>query len=326
MGRLMVSVRSSSNERGGPFRRVAASCFALALCCLGVSACSGLPGKDLQALGSEVTPASVNFAQLATDARRAKAAYLNEAGIRAAYPNTVHVASPGGKDVQYFIERDDKARTQIVTVRGTADKQNLKQDFNDRVREDRRIKIPVHSGFDDDARAIYADATPFLKKGYATYMIGHSLGGAVVSLLGIYAIEDGFEVKNITTFGEPRFTTADGAAQLSFLPLLRVVDEYDVIPLLPTSSSGKYGDYEQVGPEVILLKGPYYVYLPAPAAREISVGEFWRDLKLVNLQDHNMGAYEAAIAGKLSGAQQVPYNARERYAALHKTAQSLKSQ
>lgn len=294
------------------------------LCLLGVAACSGLPGRELQSLGSEITPVSVNFAELAVDARRAAAAYLSEAGIRAAYPNTVHVASPGGKDVQYFIERDDMARTQIITVRGTDDDKNLKQDFNYRVREDRRIKIPVHSGFDSDARTIYADAAPFLKKGYSTYMVGHSLGGAVVSLLGIYAIEDGYQVKKITTFGQPRFTTTEGAAQLSFLPLLRVVDEYDVIPLLPAATGGKFGDYDQVGPEVILLKGPYYVYLTAPVAREVAVGEFWRDLKLVNLQDHKMAAYEAGIADKLKAAQQVPYDARQRYAALHKTIQSLK--
>lgn len=322
----MVLVKKSSNERGRPLRRAAAPAFLLLLCCLGVSACSSLPGQELQALGSEVTPVSVNFAELEVAARRASAAYLGEAAIRAAYPNTVHVASPGGKAVQYFIERDDKARTQIITVRGTDDHLNLKEDFNVRVREDRKIKIPVHTGFDEDARAIYADAAPFLKKGYATTMVGHSLGGAVASLLGIYAIEDGYQVKKITTFGAPRFTTTQGAAQLSFLPLFRVVDEYDLIPLVPAAEGGKYGDYDQVGPEVILLKGPYYVYLSAPVAREVAIGEFWRDMKLVNLQDHKMAAYEAAIANKLKGAKQVPYDARQRYAALHKTVQSLKQQ
>lgn len=324
----MAATTALSGKRGGRFFRAAASAVALAVCCLGVSACSSISNRELQALGSEITPVSVNFAELAVEARRAKAAYLTEAGIRAAYPNTVHVASPGGKGVQYFIERDDKARTQIITVRGTDDKLNLKEDFNLRVREDRTIKIPVHSGFDSDARAIYADATPFLKKNYTTYMVGHSLGGAVVSLMSLYAIEDGYQVKKITTFGEPRFTTTEGAAQISFLPLLRVVDEYDAIPLLPANAtgSGKFGDYEQVGPEVILLEGPYYAYLTAPVAGEISVGEFWRNLSLVNLQDHKMGAYEARIASKLKASQEVPYDARKRYAALHKTVQSLKSE
>ena len=321
-----MTLTETFTERGRQARRVAAPVLVLMLCLLGLSACGSLPTKELEALGSGITPQSVNFAELAVDAKRARAAYLSPAGIRAAYPNTVHIASPGGKDVQYFIERDDKARTQIVTVRGTKGDENLREDFDVKVREDRRIKIPVHSGFDADARAIYADAAPLLKKGYTTTMVGHSLGGAVATILAIYAIEDGHKVKKITTFGEPRFTTAEGAAQLSFLPLLRVVDEYDIVPLLPTASNGKFGDYEQVGPEVILLEGPYYVYLPAPVAREVSVGEFWRDAKLVNLQDHKMTAYEARIATKLKGSKQVPYDARKRYAALHKTVQSLKQQ
>lgn len=319
-----MAFSNPSTERRRALRRVVAPVMALLLCCFGVAACSGLPGKELETLGSQVIPQSVDFSELAVDAKRARAAYLSEAGIRAAYPNAVHVATPGGAGVQYFIEQDNKARTQIITVRGTDGKVNLREDFDVKVREDRRIKIPVHSGFDADARAIYADAAPLLKKGYATSLVGHSLGGAVAAIIGIYAIEDGYAVKKITTFGEPRFTTAQGAAQLSFLPLQRVVDEYDIVPLLPTSADGTSGDYEQVGPEVILLEGPYYVYLPAPVAREVSVGEFWRDVKLANLQDHKMAAYEARIAAKLKGSKQVPYDARKRYAALHKTVQSLK--
>ncbi len=326
MARHAAALDQTFAGTGWMARRAAAPVLALLLCLLGLTACGSLPAKELEALGSVITPQSVNFSELAVDAKRARAAYLSPAGIRAAYPNTVHIASPGGKDVQYFIERDDKARTQIITVRGTKGDVNLKEDFDVKVREDRQIKIPVHSGFDADARAIYADAAPLLKKGYTTTMVGHSLGGAVVSLLGIYAIEDGHEVKKITTFGQPRFTTTQGASQLSFLPLLRVVDEYDIIPLLPNAAHGKFGDYEQVGPEVILLQGPYYVYLPAPVAREVSVGEFWRDVDLVNLQDHQMAAYEARISTKLKGSQQVPYDVRKRYAALHKTVQSLKGQ
>lgn len=321
----MMPGKKSCGEDRRPLRRAGLWCVALALCGLGVSACSSLPSGELQALGSGITPVSVNFAELEVDAQRARTAYLSEAAIRAAYPNTVHVASPGGKGVQYFIERDDKAHTQIITVRGTAGHENLKEDFDVRVREDRRIKIPVHAGFDADARAVYTDAAPLMKKGYATYVVGHSLGGAIAAIFGIYAIEDGYQVKKITTFGEPRFTTTQGAAQLSFLPLLRVVDEYDIVPLIPTSDNAKFGDYEQVGPEVTLLEGPYYSYLPAPVAREISVGEFWRDMALVNLQDHKMTAYEARIAAKVNGSKQVPYDARKRYAALHKTVQSLKS-
>ena len=38
----------------------------------------------------------------------AKAAYAKPAQIKSAYPKTIRVATPGGRDVQYFVERDDK--------------------------------------------------------------------------------------------------------------------------------------------------------------------------------------------------------------------------
>lgn len=311
---------------GGSLWRAAASALVLLVGLVSVTACSGVPGKELQAIGSELTPQSVDFTGLVSDAQMALAAYQKEPAIRAAYPKTVRVASPGTRDVQYFIVRDDKARTQYISVRGTADDLNIREDFDLKVREDRKIKIPVHSGFDADARAVYGDAKSNLKKGYSTYFIGHSLGGAVAAVAAIYAIEDGFDVKRVTTFGQPRFTTTKGVQQLSFLPLLRVVDENDLVPLLPPgiSLNDGLGHYEQVGPEVLLLEGQEFVYLPAPAASELSLGEFWRDLGVADLQDHKLREYIARLTAKERGAKQVTYNSREHYAALRKSAQSLK--
>jgi hypothetical protein len=45
----------------------------------------------------------------------------------------------------------------------------------------------------------------------------------VAAILTIYMIEDGVEVVRVVTFGQPRFTTADGVKRLSFLSLARVV-------------------------------------------------------------------------------------------------------
>ena len=115
------------------------------------------------------------------------------------------------------------------------------------MRDDRATKIPIHTGFDQDARAVWKDAQPYLKNGYQTYLVGHSLGGAVAAILGIYMIEDGYKVDKIYTYGQPRFTTATGVAQLGFLPLMRVVDENDLVPLLPPGLmvNKKYGPYSR---------------------------------------------------------------------------------
>src|SRR4029079_2312306 len=191
-------------------------------------------------------------------------------------------------DVRYFLERNDKARTQFSTVRGTANNINFSEDFDVSVREDRKVKIPVHAGFDLAARAIYQDVSPYLKSGYKTYLSGHSLGGAVAAILTIYLIESGVDVVRAVTFGQPRFTTADGVKQLGFLPLARVVDENDIVPMVPPATliHPVFGPYEHVGSEVILLSGREIVYLPAHDANRLSIGEFWRSISFADLKDH----------------------------------------
>lgn len=314
-----------STARGrGPrpaLRQVAAALVSLSL----LAGCASLPKGELQTLGSEIVHEKIDFATLEVNAKRAKAAYAPAAQIRSAYPKTLRVATPGGRDVQYFVERDDTARVQYITVRGTMDDTTLKEDFDTRVRDDRATKIPVHSGFDADARAVWKDAQPYLKNGYQTYLVGHSLGGAVAAILGIYMIEDGYKVDKIYTYGQPRFTTSQGVAQLGFLPLLRVVDENDLVPLLPPGmmSNKKYGPYQQVGPEVILLDGPDYVYLPNQAASELSLGEFWRDLHVADLKDHKLDRYIRRIEDKITGSREVAYNARENYIAKQKAVATL---
>jgi triacylglycerol lipase len=156
---------------------------------------------------------------------------------------------------------------------------------------------------------------PYLKPGYKTYVTGHSLGGAVAAILTIYMIEDGVEVVRVVTFGQPRFTTADGVKRLSFLPLARVVDENDIVPMVPpaTATDPRFGPYEHVGPEVILLEGRDIVYLPSHDANRISLGEFWRSVSFADLKDHEMKKYLKRIADKTKGTTEVPYNEREKF-------------
>lgn len=279
---------------------------------------------ELKSLGSTVTPVSVDFNDIQTYAFRARAAYDTPAAIQSKYPATVKVNTPGKSATQYFVERNDKQRTQTITVRGTADQINRKEDFNIRIRSDSKLDIPVDSGFDDVARALYADMKPVLKPGYKTYLAGHSLGGAVVVLLAIALNEDGYDVERIVTFGQPKFTTAAGVARIGFLPLTRMVNENDIIPLLPPPSLrnlGK-GPFEHVGPEIVLLEGKNYAYLPSHAAERLSTGENWIALFNSDLQDHKMDSYLKRIAAKLQGAVEVPYNQREKYVAKRPVTQA----
>jgi len=285
----------------------------LAVCVSLLTACASISVNELRITGSKITPENINFSELYAYAERSNAAYKTEAVIRSKYPLTVRVNAPAQTAVRYFLERNDKTHTQFITVRGTANNQNFSEDLNIAVRDDRSVGIPVHAGFDLAARSIYDDVGPYLKSGYKTYVTGHSLGGAVAVILALYLIEDGIEVERVVTFGQPRFTTADGVRRLSSLPLTRVVDENDVVPMVPpaTATDPRFGPYEHVGPEVILLEGRNFVYLSSHDATRIALGEFWRSVSFANLKDHEMNKYLTRIASKTKGSTEVPYNDRE---------------
>jgi hypothetical protein len=282
---------------------------------MAISGCAGGSMTVVNSIGSKLYPANIDFSSIYLQAKRANIAYDSAKTIKAKYPMTVRVRAPSNESVLYFLERDDNRQEQIITVRGTDNDVNLAEDMNITVRYDRPIKIPVHEGFDRATRSIYADVKPYLKTNYKTYIVGHSLGGAVAAILAIYLIEDGVPVERVVTFGQPRFTTADGVKELGFLPLTRVVDENDIVPMVPPyfAIDAKFGPYEQVGPEVILLDGEDFVFLPLHDANRISIGEFWRTLTYDNVRDHHIRNYLKRISDKIDASKQVPYDDREKF-------------
>lgn len=289
---------------------------ALAALGLLVAACAGISSAELQSLGARLDVGEVDFASIHSYAERAHTAYAAEAVIRERYPKTVRIHEPSETEVLYFLERDEQARVQTIAVRGTVSGKNFAEDFDVHLEDDLAAGIPVHAGFDNVAEAMYADLKPYLRKDHAVRVTGHSLGGAIAALLAIYLVKDGYQLEKVVTFGQPRFTTATGVGALGYLPMLRVVDEYDLVPLIPPAlfGRGKHGPYEHVGPEVILLEGPHYVYLESHNANRLALGEFWRVTDFANVDDHKMANYLERIGPKTKGATAVPYNQREKYA------------
>jgi hypothetical protein len=282
---------------------------------LAIAGCADGSMTVVNAVGSRLYSANIDFASAYLQAKRAGVAYDNEKTIRIKYPMTVRVRAPDNSRVLYFLERDDKRHEQFITVRGTDNNTNWAEDMDIAVRYDRPLKIPVHQGFERAARAVYDDVKPYVKLDYKTFVVGHSLGGAVAAILAIYLIEDGVPVEHVYTFGQPRFTTADGVRQLGFLPVTRFVDENDIVPQVPPyfTIDSPFGPYEQVGPEVILLDGKDFVFLPIHDANRISIGSFWRTLTFDSVKDHEISLYQKRISDKIDGSKQVPYDDRERF-------------
>lgn len=257
----------------------------------------------------------VDFNQVVWYAKRAAMAYQTEAEIRQAFPDTVLVATTPNSDVLYFLERDQVQNRQIISIRGTANLRNISEDAEYIPSRNPKLGIYVHSGFDEDTFHIFKDLLPHLNPEQPVYLTGHSLGAAISLLLMMYLQEEGFEIGPSINFGQPKVTNHAGAEKYRALPLLRVVDENDVVPLVPPVDflDSVHGAYEHLGPEVMLLMGNYYTYQTHHQVERFRDDSFWHNLGDESISAHFMKHYLQNIDSKLTLAISVPYEQREQY-------------
>lgn len=258
---------------------------------------------------------SVQFNEIYWYAKRAKAAYGNETTIRDDFPETVRIHTLPKSNIQYFLEYHSAEALQVVSVRGTENIKNWQADADYVQAKDGKLGIYVHKGFDHATRELYHDVSAEIKKGYRLRTTGHSLGAAVSTLLMMYLQHDGIEIDKSINFGQPKFTNKNGVEKYRSLPLLRVVDENDVVPLVPpvTLVDSIHGRYQHLGPEVILLQDQYYTFVDEQAAEQESIGSFWKDLGHESVKEHFMDNYIKNIEAKLKAATPVPYADRHKY-------------
>ncbi|MFT4888631.1 MAG: putative lipase [Pseudohongiellaceae bacterium] len=251
-----------------------------------------------------------DFNEINWYAGRANSAYQCASEIQKKYPNTVHVSSLETIDVQYFLETFSSEKVQVVSVRGTANLKNVEEDAEYLQSKNPNLDIYVHKGFDRDAAIVYEDLKPHLLTDHQIKLTGHSLGAAISTILMMYLYEEGFSIARSINFGQPKVTNSHGVKKYSFLPLTRVADNNDLVPMVPpiTLFDSIHGCYEHLGDEVILLTEKDYVYLAQHDATRKSIGEFWRRLGYESVEDHFMENYLQRIGLKLLGAVEVAYD------------------
>ncbi len=263
---------------------------------------------------NEFIEKTIDFQQVDWYAKRAQLAYNDEAKIRSELDSVIHVQALPELDIQYFIEQLPNKR-QLLSVRGTANLPNVREDVEYKKSRNKNIHIYVHKGFDEDANAVFNSALPHLDKSQEILLTGHSLGAAVSTLLMIYLHHDGFTLGPSINFGQPKFTNKTGAETYGFLDLTRVVNDKDLVPLVPpvTGLSSIHGDYHHFGQEVILLSGPHFVYLDKHIITEKDLTSFWANLDDVSLEDHRVANYRGGIQAKFVNQVEVPYKQRHKY-------------
>lgn len=135
--------------------------------------------------------------------------------------------------VKFFLVRDDIKETQMIVIRGSANLTNWIVDFKFWKIKDSWLDIRVHKGFYEATREVFWDSVFDLNPTYKTTITGHSLGGAIAILLGMYLDNFGHPETDVITFGQPRITNKSGANKFKTFPFQRVIITADLIPHLP---------------------------------------------------------------------------------------------
>lgn len=178
-------------------------------------------------------------------------------------------AGSGGKCVQQ------------IFVRGTCVPEDCIENILVAKDWDPELGCQLHHGFRRRASQVFESLEPLLDSSAEITLSGHSLGGAVATIVGMRLHARGYNVREVVTFGAPKVTDKAGARSHHFRTrVLRVTNLLDPVPLLPFGFCTPFsGPFSQLGAQVLLLPpglgfaptgcnagGPAFVFLEPEAA------------------------------------------------------------
>ncbi|MCX6877338.1 MAG: lipase family protein [Verrucomicrobia bacterium] len=247
----------------------------------------------------------VKLEQVIAFAERANSAYHEAATFRKEYGPQVDAGEFPGSGLRVYLDHNPAGTAQWVILRGTANMQNVLDDLEFVGCDEHELGINVHAGFDASLQECLPWILQHLDQSRPIWVTGHSLGGAVAALLVATLDHRGFKDVFGITFGQPKFTDADGAAKLAHLKILRIVHDEDPIPLLPPVSleGESLALYHHCGPEVVVKASGQFLFLKEHNAKRMNVAEIWQDLEHLRPMFHDMvKGYLPALKGALASA------------------------
>jgi len=138
--------------------------------------------------------------------------------------------SGGDQKDEVAFEVKQESGISIIVIRGTANDANVLSDIDVRLVDDTRTGIKLHKGFRDVAVTIMQiiDTTKTLE--HTVHVTGHSLGGAVAQIIGMWLHTRGKNVQ-IFSYGSPKVSNQvlSGGQPTHW----RVVRRSDPIPFTP---------------------------------------------------------------------------------------------
>ena len=270
-------------------------------------------------VSDDVNNVKVDFKKIYSYAKKAKDAYASETDIEKTYSDKlVFSANLEKTQGHYFVLKDVSTKEIFISIRGTANIKNALKDAEYTKNKDNKLAILLHKGFNESTDELYENLQSHIiqfKKEFTFNITGHSLGGAMAVILMMHLQVDGYKLGSVITFGQPKVTNEKGVKQVDDSPLLRIINNDDLVPLVPPRSlvSATHGFFRHMGPEIILLGGEAYIHLSHGPAEKEDVTAFWNKLGHQSLKDHFMDNYLAQIKSKLERSKEVPYSDKKNF-------------
>ena len=153
------------------------------------------------------------------------AEYCDEAYRKATEENKLYEIR--NNEFSYHVKQDSGVT--ILIFRGTDNTKNFWTDIDARPTHDLGLDVYFHRGFKDAATWLIEDIKRDYKLEKTVYLTGHSLGGAIAQIIGLWLDQEGHNVQ-IYTFGSPKVSTTFFGNEP---PHYRMVLDNDPVPYMP---------------------------------------------------------------------------------------------
>ena len=163
----------------------------------------------------------------------------------AEYCKAIYDAGGDQKDEVAFEVKQDSGIT-IIVIRGTANKSNVESDIDVRLVSDARTGIYLHKGFRDASTTIMQILDESYTIEHTVHVTGHSLGGAVAQIIGMWLHKRGHNVQ-IYSYGSPKVTyQIMSGGQPTHWRVVRLSDPIPFTPPWPYSHTGLFIDSQDL--------------------------------------------------------------------------------
>jgi len=168
----------------------------------------------------------------------------------AEYCKAIYDSGGDQKDEVAFEVKQDNGIS-IIVIRGTANEANVLSDIDVRLVDDARTGIKLHKGFRDVAVTIMQilDNTHTIE--HTVHVTGHSLGGAVAQIIGMWLHTRGKNVQ-VFSYGSPKVSNQVlSGGQPTHWRVVRRSDPIPFTPPWPYSHTGLFIDSQDLdwGPD-----------------------------------------------------------------------------